>query len=923
VRRARACARTARAPPDRSQARQGPPLRRRRALALFLLTRAAMRSPAASNRRFFRPAPLTLVCVSAAFVSCGGEPESDGVSTDPGAEPIELAQSALLNTSNEFLQYRARSNWSGGAFSGFFSTHIADVTGDGKADAIAVSSGGVTVRRSTGSSFGANETWTTTQFVGGVKTFFTDVTADGRADAIALNANSITVRRSNGSSFNAVETWSSNQFLGSVGTFFADVTGDGRADAIIVNNPGVIVRRSNGTEFNFTTETWLTAQGFGQRATFFADVDGDRKADLVLVNNNGIQVRKSNGSGFGVLETWTTDAFYGGVATFVADATADGAADVIAVNSDGVWMRRSNGFNFGSNELLADQTSAGTPLVADLSADKRADIAEVTSNGILVARSRERIINLRFIQISTTTTPVITEAGIDSVLAVANNVYRPLGVSFRKVGSHLVTSPELGELMASDCSPIAGCGAPTSEVAKLTASFNPSCDIGNVSNMKELDQLLLASTRCTYRGEIPIWITRTMQVDPNDHVTIRDWGSFGAFPKNAVVMHYGDMSPTSWLMAHEIGHYLGLPHVWEGGGFNTQTQSWEGLSMFWDLVYRTSGTSIFPFASKAEAAAFEAQLRIIQTVDPVNGWFCPSGDPNKPCPQNAIAGILGFRVPDATGATQVFHTGSNLIKGLGLRLPNDEPTMNVMSYNYSPNPSNVQQRSASLSLSQVEQIRRVFTFPTSSGVENTNGIVVGAGRTELGRLYYDYVVRSFDAADSRGYTGDGDWAPNEFKGECAPNEWSVGASASADGLDRAHSLLCSSTDSVANFTGVQRTLDITTTNFGFGTHGATDWDFGYLKGECGINEVVTGLAQNFQNGALNHVRCSAVGANATACRPRVFATSNSQESPGAPTDWAFGYYKGECGQGSAIAGVSRAVGTGAVHAILCCDFASL
>jgi len=54
--------------------------------------------------------------------------------------------------------------------------YFADVTGDGRADAIVVNSGqGVVIRRSNGFSFLPNETWTDNPFVGNVKNFFVDV----------------------------------------------------------------------------------------------------------------------------------------------------------------------------------------------------------------------------------------------------------------------------------------------------------------------------------------------------------------------------------------------------------------------------------------------------------------------------------------------------------------------------------------------------------------------------------------------------------------------------------------------------------------------------------------------------------------------------------------------------------------------------
>jgi hypothetical protein len=152
---------------------------------------------------------------------------------------------------------------------------------------------------------------------------------------------------------------------------------------------------------------------------------------------------------------------------------------------------------------------------------------------------------------------------------------------------------------------------------------------------------------------------------------------------------------------------------------------------------------------------------------------------------------------------------------------------------------------------------------------------------------YGYQAWAFDGGDSRGFLDDGDWAPNEFNAECAPNQWGMGVSASIDGADRAHSLLCATTNAAANFVSAQRTLTITNGNDGYGSHLATDWDHGYIKGECAPDEIVTGLSQD-GNGALNHVRCTTLGITPTSCRPLVFSSGDFRETPYDADDWAPG-----------------------------------
>jgi hypothetical protein len=120
-----------------------------------------------------------------------------------------------------------------------------------------------------------------------VATHFVDTTGDGRADAIALNKGGITIRRSNGSRFLDEKPWTTEVSYGSRGTFFADVDGDGRADMIAVNEGEIIVRRSNGSRF-LNEEPWTIDSYHGTVNTHFADVDGDRRADAIALNlSNG------------------------------------------------------------------------------------------------------------------------------------------------------------------------------------------------------------------------------------------------------------------------------------------------------------------------------------------------------------------------------------------------------------------------------------------------------------------------------------------------------------------------------------------------------------------------------------------------------------------------------------------------------------
>jgi hypothetical protein len=186
-------------------------------------------------------------------------------------------------------------DWIQEPYYGHRGTFFADVKGDRQADAIVVNNRGITVRRSAGGilrAFGSNEDWTEGPYYGDRGTFFADVTGDGRADAIVVNNRGVTVRRSDGSRFLGNEDWTNGPYYGDRGTFFADVTGDGRADAIVVNDEGVTVRRSGSARF-LPNEDWIPGPYYGDRRTAFADVTGDGRADSIVVNDGGITVRRS------------------------------------------------------------------------------------------------------------------------------------------------------------------------------------------------------------------------------------------------------------------------------------------------------------------------------------------------------------------------------------------------------------------------------------------------------------------------------------------------------------------------------------------------------------------------------------------------------------------------------------------------------
>ena len=89
-----------------------------------------------------------------------------------------------------------------------------------------------------------------------------------------------------------------------------------------------------------------------------------------------------------------------------------------------------------------------------------------------------------------------------------------------------------------------------------------------------------------------------------------------------------------------------------------------------------------------------------------------------------------------------------------------------------------------------------------------------------------------------------------------------------------------------------------------------------MKGECGFQERVNGIAQSLSHVLNTILCCPDSNPDHVSCEVEKFESSNSA-SYGAGPDWAVGYYKGVCPVGKIVMGISRK-STGAAHAILCC-----
>jgi len=127
-------------------------------------------------------------------------------------------------------------------------------------------------------------------------------------------------------------------------------------------------------------------------------------------------------------------------------------------------------------------------------------------------------------------------------------------------------------------------------------------------------------------------------------------------------------------------------------------------------------------------------------------------------------------------------------------------------------------------------------------------------------------------------------------------------------------------EGTGNGSGCNARLFTTVDNRGY-QDGGWDWDVNYVKGECRKHEYVQAVAQD-TNMHIDGIHCCPATVNHRNCTTEEFYSGNS--SSYSSPDWSYSYWKGQCGAGKYVAGVSAVSQSGygvigAPHRILCCS----
>lgn len=169
-----------------------------------------------------------------------------------------------------------------------------DLDGDGKADVCAPSARGLVCALSSGRTFGEERVWASPS--GGDGWLLpdntrwlqlADVNGDGRADACGRGANGVVCALSTGRSFAQAERWTTEEDLHAASWLgVGDVNGDDRADLCGLVGRRVVCALSTGRGFTRPT-VWLSASASEESARLLAgaslalgDLNGDGRADL-------------------------------------------------------------------------------------------------------------------------------------------------------------------------------------------------------------------------------------------------------------------------------------------------------------------------------------------------------------------------------------------------------------------------------------------------------------------------------------------------------------------------------------------------------------------------------------------------------------------------------------------------------------------
>lgn len=231
-------------------------------------------------------------------------------------------------------------------FNAQYSTFVADVNGDSKADVVrTLGTGQVCVNLGLGNGHFQTPYMCTEQtgFNENYATFMVDVNNDGKADLVkTLDSGQVCVNLSLGNGYFRDPYVCTEQggFNSNYQTQLVDVNGDGQVDMVKLLSSGqACVNLGLGNGYFQTPYRCTEQTGFNdQYATHLADVNGDGRIDMIKTAPSG-QACVNLGLGNGYFQTpyncTDTGGFNSQYTTFIVDTNGDGIMDIARTEPGG------------------------------------------------------------------------------------------------------------------------------------------------------------------------------------------------------------------------------------------------------------------------------------------------------------------------------------------------------------------------------------------------------------------------------------------------------------------------------------------------------------------------------------------------------------------------------------------------------------
>ena len=344
----------------------------------------------------------TEVCSGGAWSACAG-------AVGPSPEVCDVLDNDCDGVSDDEQICEREEVAHGGPFYG--GSEDSDASGDGRADACAVTSGAFScmvgsehgfLRTLGGGDLDAGDLFTASVIRMG------DLDGDGAAEACGRQGDRLVCWRSNGVSFAEIVLGPAALTLTHLG--LVDVDGDGRLDACVRDASGLACHRGDGNGFRgiITLPALGDAGGFANivhhGSIRFADLDGDGRTDVCARDATGLSCWRSEGDHFGeriLGPRWSDAAGFDALSRWstlrMADVSGDGRADACIRLPEGFGCVVFDGRAFQETMIGPPSTAAhervevySTLRFADLDGDGRSDLCLREPEGIRCWLAGER-----------------------------------------------------------------------------------------------------------------------------------------------------------------------------------------------------------------------------------------------------------------------------------------------------------------------------------------------------------------------------------------------------------------------------------------------------------------------------------------------------------------------------------------------------